>query len=78
MTHYDKNVFIPALFPKDNPTNTLAEVISHAGLSQLHTAETEKYAHDTFFFNGGVDEPVLNDSRVLFPSPQVATYDLKP
>lgn len=78
MTQYDKNVFIPVLFPKDNPKNTLAEVISNAGLSQLHTAETEKYAHVTFFFNGGVEEPVLNESRVLIPSPQVATYDLKP
>lgn len=78
MAQYDKNVFIPVLFPKDNPKNTLAEVISNAGLSQLHTAETEKYAHVTFFFNGGVEEPVLNESRVLIPSPQVATYDLKP
>lgn len=78
MTQYDKNVVIPVLFPKDNPKNTLAEVISKAGLSQLHTAETEKYAHVTFFFNGGVEEPVLNETRVLIPSPNVATYDLKP
>ncbi|QKF59908.1 2,3-bisphosphoglycerate-independent phosphoglycerate mutase [Aliarcobacter lanthieri] len=78
MTQYDKNVFIPVLFPKDSPKNTLAEVIANAGLSQLHTAETEKYAHVTFFFNGGVEEPVLNETRVLIPSPDVSTYDLKP
>jgi len=58
--------------------NTLAEVISKAGLTQLHTAETEKYAHVTFFFNGGVEEPVTNESRVLIPSPKVKTYDMKP
>ena len=78
MTQYDKNTPLPILFPKESPKNTLAEVISNAGLSQLHTAETEKYAHVTFFFNGGVEEPVLNESRVLIPSPQVATYDLQP
>ncbi|PRM90148.1 phosphoglycerate mutase (2,3-diphosphoglycerate-independent) [Aliarcobacter cryaerophilus] len=78
MTLYDKNVKIPVIFEKDNPTNTLAEVISNAGLSQLHTAETEKYAHVTFFFNGGVEEPFLNETRVLIPSPNVATYDLQP
>ncbi len=78
MTQYDKNVKIPVIFPKDNPKNTLAEVISKAGLTQLHTAETEKYAHVTFFFNGGVEEPFLNESRVLIPSPSVATYDLQP
>lgn len=78
MTQYDKNTPIAVLFPKENPTNTLAEVISNAGLSQLHTAETEKYAHVTFFFNGGVEEPLLNETRVLIPSPSVATYDLQP
>ena len=78
MTQYDKNTPLPILFPKESPKNTLAEVISNAGLSQLHTAETEKYAHVTFFFNGGLEEPVLNESRVLIPSPQVATYDLQP
>lgn len=78
MTQYDKNTPIPVLFPKDSPKNTLAEVISNAGLSQLHTAETEKYAHVTFFFNGGVEEPLLNETRVLIPSPSVATYDLQP
>ena len=78
MTQYDKNIPIPVIFEKDNPTNTLAQVISNAGLSQLHTAETEKYAHVTFFFNGGVEEPFLNETRVLIPSPNVATYDLQP
>lgn len=78
MTQYDKNTPLPILFPKGSPKNTLAEVISNAGLSQFHTAETEKYAHVTFFFNGGVEEPVLNESRVLIPSPSVATYDLQP
>jgi 2,3-bisphosphoglycerate-independent phosphoglycerate mutase len=78
MTQYDKSIQIPVIFEKDNPTNTLAQVISDAGLSQLHTAETEKYAHVTFFFNGGVEEPFLNETRVLIPSPNVATYDLQP
>lgn len=78
MTQYDKNTPLPVLFPKVAPINTLAEVISNAGLSQVHTAETEKYAHVTFFFNGGVEEPMLNETRVLIPSPNVATYDLKP
>lgn len=78
MTQYDKNLPLPVVFPKETPKNTLAEVIANEGLSQLHTAETEKYAHVTFFFNGGVEEPQLNESRVLIPSPQVATYDLKP
>ncbi|MDO9055130.1 MAG: 2,3-bisphosphoglycerate-independent phosphoglycerate mutase [Sulfuricurvum sp.] len=78
MTQYDKNFPYPVLFPKDAPINTLAEVISRAGLRQLHTAETEKYAHVTFFFNGGIEEPYENETRVLIPSPQVKTYDMQP
>ncbi len=78
MTQYNKSFPYPVLFPKDAPKNTLAEVISKAGLNQLHTAETEKYAHVTFFLNGGVDEPFLNETRVLIPSPKVKTYDEKP
>jgi len=78
MTEYDKSFPYPVLFRKEVPKQTLAEVISNAGLTQLHTAETEKYAHVTFFFNGGVEEPVLNESRVLIPSPKVKTYDMKP
>jgi len=60
------------------PQNTLAEVVSRAGLKQLHTAETEKYAHVTFFMNGGIEEPYIGESRVLIPSPDVKTYDMKP
>ena len=78
MTQYDASFPYPVLFPKDAPKNTLAEVISRAGLSQLHTAETEKYAHVTFFLNGGIEEPYPGESRVLIPSPNVKTYDMKP
>ncbi len=78
MTQYDATFPYPVLFPKEAPQNTLAQLISQAGLRQLHTAETEKYAHVTFFFNGGVEEPVEGESRVLIPSPKVKTYDLKP
>ncbi|SFV53307.1 2,3-bisphosphoglycerate-independent phosphoglycerate mutase [hydrothermal vent metagenome] len=78
MTKYDANFTYPILFPKDAPKNTLAEIISNAGLKQLHTAETEKYAHVTFFFNGGIETPMVGESRVLIPSPDVKTYDMKP
>ncbi|MEA3384721.1 MAG: 2,3-bisphosphoglycerate-independent phosphoglycerate mutase [Campylobacterota bacterium] len=78
MTAYDKSLPLPILFPKESPKNTLSEVISASGLSQLHTAETEKYAHVTFFFNGGIEEPFNKEKRVLIPSPKVATYDLQP
>ncbi len=78
MTEYDKKLPLPVMFPKENPTNTLSEVIAKAGLTQLHTAETEKYAHVTFFFNGGKEEPFPNEKRVLIPSPKVATYDMQP
>ena len=78
ITEYDKSFSYPVLFLKDSPINTLAEVISKAGLRQLHTAETEKYAHVTFFFNGGIDEPYENETRILIPSPNVKTYDEKP
>lgn len=78
MTEYDKSFKYPVLFKKDTPKNTLAEVISANGLRQLHTAETEKYAHVTFFLNCGVDEPYMNETRILIPSPDVKTYDLKP
>lgn len=78
ITEYDKSFTYPVLFKKDTPKNTLAEVISKAGLRQLHTAETEKYAHVTFFLNGGIDEPYENETRVLIPSPNVKTYDEKP
>ena len=78
ITEYDKSFSYPVLFKKEPPKNTLAEVISNAGLKQLHTAETEKYAHVTFFLNGGIDEPYANETRVLIPSPDVKTYDMKP
>jgi len=78
MTKYDASFPFPVIFPKETPTNTLAEVIASKGLKQLHTAETEKYAHVTFFMNGGVEEPMVGESRVLIPSPDVKTYDMKP
>ena len=79
MTPYDasfKGVHI--LFPKENVGNTLGEYLSSKGKKQLHTAETEKYAHVTFFFNGGREDPYEGEDRILVPSPKVATYDLKP
>jgi 2,3-bisphosphoglycerate-independent phosphoglycerate mutase len=79
MTPYDptfKNMHI--LFDKENVNNTLGEYLSSLGLKQLHIAETEKYAHVTFFFNGGREVPYEGEDRILVPSPKVATYDLKP
>lgn len=74
----DLNVLIPALFEKDQLANTLGEVVAKAGLKQLRIAETEKYAHVTFFFNGGQEEVFPGEDRILIPSPHVATYDLQP
>ncbi|MCH5319307.1 MAG: 2,3-bisphosphoglycerate-independent phosphoglycerate mutase [Paramuribaculum sp.] len=79
MTPYDasfKGVHI--LFDKENVNNTLGEYLSSLDLKQLHIAETEKYAHVTFFFNGGREEPYKGEERILVASPKVATYDLKP
>ena len=79
MTPYDasfKGVHI--LFDKENVQNTLGEYLSSLGKKQLHIAETEKYAHVTFFFNGGREAPFDGEDRILVPSPKVATYDLKP
>ncbi len=79
MTPYDAAFKgLEILFPKENVEDTLGEYLSKQGLKQLHTAETEKYAHVTFFFNGGREEPFENEDRILVPSPKVATYDLKP
>ena len=79
MTPYDDSFTgIHILFPKENVTNTLGEYISSKGLKQLHVAETEKYAHVTFFINGGREEPFEGEDRILVNSPAVATYDLKP
>ena len=79
MTPYDasfKGVHI--LFDKENVANTLGEYLSAKGMSQIHIAETEKYAHVTIFFNGGRETPFDKEDRILVPSPKVATYDLKP
>ena len=79
MTPYDASFTgVHILFPKENVQNTLAEYLSANDKHQLHIAETEKYAHVTFFFNGGREEPFAGEDRILVPSPKVATYDLKP
>lgn len=79
MTPYDASFTgVHILFPKENVGNTLGEYISANGLKQLHIAETEKYAHVTFFFNGGREAPYEGEERILVASPKVATYDLKP
>ncbi|ALO49420.1 2,3-bisphosphoglycerate-independent phosphoglycerate mutase [Hoylesella enoeca] len=79
MTPYDASFKgVEILFPKENVENTLGEYLSAQGKRQLHTAETEKYAHVTFFFNGGRETPFEGEDRILVPSPKVATYDLQP
>ncbi len=79
MTPYDASFTgVHVLFPKENVEDTLGEYLSRLGKKQLHTAETEKYAHVTFFFNGGREKPFEGEDRILVPSPKVATYDLKP
>ena len=79
MTPYDSSFTgVHILFPKENVGNTLGEYLSAEGKTQLHIAETEKYAHVTFFFNGGREAPFEGEERILVPSPKVATYDLKP
>lgn len=78
-TDYDSSIKNKeVVFLKETLSNTFGEYISNLGLTQLRLAETEKYAHVTFFFNGGVEEPYKNEDRILIPSPQVATYDLQP
>ena len=79
MTPYDASFTgVHILFPKENVDNTLGEYLSAQGKQQLHIAETEKYAHVTFFFNGGREAPFEGEDRILVPSPKVATYDLQP
>ncbi len=80
MTEYstDLNRFLDALFPAEQLTHIFGEVVSAAGMTQLRIAETEKYAHVTFFFNGGEEKVFPGEDRILVPSPKVATYDLKP
>ncbi len=75
---YDSELKSDVAFPDQEMKNTLAEVVSKAGKTQLHIAETEKYAHVTYFMNGGEEKPFNNEDRILVPSPKVATYDLKP
>lgn len=72
------NKFMTALFPPKEIKNSLGEIVSAAGMTQLRIAETEKYPHVTFFFNGGREEPFKGEERILVPSPKVATYDLQP
>ena len=79
MTPYDSSFTgVHILFPKENVDNTIGEYVSSLNLKQLHIAETEKYAHVTFFFNGGREAPFEGEDRILVPSPKVATYDLQP
>ncbi|MBU5425910.1 2,3-bisphosphoglycerate-independent phosphoglycerate mutase [Tissierella pigra] len=79
MTEYDRTIEnVHVVYTDESPINTLGEYISNKGLTQLRIAETEKYAHVTFFFNGGIEEPYENEDRALIPSPKVATYDLQP
>lgn len=78
MTQYNETFGLPIAFPPQRLTNLLGDVLDQNGIKQLRTAETEKYAHVTFFFNGGVEEPNKLEKRVLVDSPKVATYDLQP
>jgi len=78
MTQYDKHFTLPVVSPPESLTNILANVMADRSMRNLRVAETEKYAHVTYFFNGGVEKPFPGEERVLVPSPKVATYDLKP
>jgi 2,3-bisphosphoglycerate-independent phosphoglycerate mutase len=78
MTRYDKNFTLPTVIQPESMANILANVMGQTHLRNLRVAETEKYAHVTYFFNGGVEQPFPGEDRVLVPSPKVATYDLKP
>jgi 2,3-bisphosphoglycerate-independent phosphoglycerate mutase len=78
MTRYDKQFTLPYVVPPESLSNILANVMANLHLRNLRVAETEKYAHVTYFFNGGVEQPFPGEDRVLVPSPKVATYDLKP
>ena len=78
MTQYDKALPVPFVLPREHPNNILAEVMTQLNWKNLRVAETEKYAHVTYFFNGGNEKPYPGESRELVPSPKVATYDLKP
>ena len=78
MTEYNDDFNVPIAFKPVYLTNTLGEIISKYGFKQLRIAETEKYAHVTYFFSGGREDPFEGEDRILIPSPKVATYDLKP
>ena len=78
MTRYDRNFTLPVVVPAESLDNILANVMAQMKLRNLRVAETEKYAHVTYFFNGGVEQPFPGEDRILVPSPKVATYDLKP
>ncbi len=78
MTQYDKTFPLPYVLPREHPNNILANVFAGLGWKNLRVAETEKYAHVTYFFNGGAEKPFPGEERELVPSPKVATYDLKP
>jgi 2,3-bisphosphoglycerate-independent phosphoglycerate mutase len=78
MTEYDKTFQVPFVLPREHPNNILADVMAQLNWKNLRVAETEKYAHVTYFFNGGNEKPYPGESRELVPSPKVATYDLKP
>jgi 2,3-bisphosphoglycerate-independent phosphoglycerate mutase len=77
-TEYERDLDAQVAFPRENVAHTLAEVVSDAGLRQFHVAETEKYAHVTYFINGGRETPFDGEERLLVPSPRIATYDLAP
>ena len=78
MTQYDKNFKLPIVIPAESMDNLLANLMAQANLRNLRVAETEKYAHVTYFFNGGIEKPFAGEDRVLIPSQKVATYDLAP
>jgi 2,3-bisphosphoglycerate-independent phosphoglycerate mutase len=78
LTEYSADYTIPVAFPPERLVNVFGEVLSNFGMHQLRIAETEKYAHVTFFFNGGREEPFEGEDRILIPSPQVSTYDQQP
>jgi 2,3-bisphosphoglycerate-independent phosphoglycerate mutase len=78
LTHYDKNLKLPFVLPAEHPDNILADVMERAQWKNLRVAETEKYAHVTYFFNGGNEKPYQGEEREVVPSAKVATYDLKP
>ena len=78
MTQYEAGLAVHIAYPPESIGHTLGAVIEEHGLTQLRIAETEKYAHVTFFFNGGVEQPYKGEDRILVPSPKVATYDLQP